>query len=70
MAMHSCFPKEANLDFPIYNNGYWYKISQGVEDDNYCVINWILFSPDGKLGLRKIQESIIKFADKIEVLDV
>ena len=70
MTMHACFPKEANLEFPIYNNGYWYKISQGVEDDNYCVINWHLFSSEGKLGLNKIQECIIKFADKIEVKNV
>ncbi len=70
MAIHNCYPKEANLNFPIYDNGYWYKISQGVEDDNYCVINWILFSSNGKLGLSKIQECIIKFADSIKVLDV
>ena len=41
-----------------------------IEDDNYCVINWHLFSSEGKLGLNKIQECIIKFADKIEVLNV
>jgi hypothetical protein len=68
--IHLSFPKKADLDFPIYNNGYWYSISQGIEDDNYCVINWHLYFPQGKVGLSKIQDSMISFAKNIEVLDV
>jgi hypothetical protein len=68
--IHLSFPKEADLNYPIYNNGYWYGISQGVEDDNYCVINWHLYFSQGKVGLDKIQKCMINFAESIEVLDV
>jgi hypothetical protein len=68
--IHLSFPKEANMKFPIYSNGFWYGISQGVEDDIYCVINWHLYFSQGKVGLDKIQKCMIKFADSIEVLDV
>jgi hypothetical protein len=68
--IHLSFPKEANLKFPIYSNGFWYGISQGVEDDIYCVISWHLYFSQGKVGLDKIQKCMIQFADSIEVLDV
>jgi hypothetical protein len=68
--IHLSFPKEAKMNFPIYSNGFWYGISQGVEDDIYCVINWHLYFSQGKVGLDKIQKCMIQFADSIEVLDV
>jgi len=68
--IHLSFPKEANMKFPIYSNGFWYGISQGVEDDIYCVISWHLYFSQGKVGLDKIQKCMIQFADSIEVLDV
>jgi hypothetical protein len=68
--IHLSFPKEANMKFPIYSNGFWYGISQGVEDDTFCVINWHLYFSQGKVGLDKIQKCMIQFADSIEVLDV
>ena len=46
------------------------RISQGVEDDTFCVINWHLYFSQGKVGLSKIQDSMISFAKSIEVLDV
>ena len=68
----SCLLEELkSVNLSRYYNDITEQAQLRLEDlSYYCVINWILFSPDGKLGLRKIQESIIKFADKIEVLDV